>query len=372
MNSPDLLVKPQPQRPVDEPEQGLTNEITRLSEAQVRDDNALNTTPDSRERLISPLFVIGAIRSGTSLLHSLLNQHPEVSLVYECDALAMWPIAQKSRVCRDWKSRLEFMNGSLARHGIDHQEVEKFQRKGRGRAAMELYLEHAKKSGATISGEKSPAYLGRIQQIASEFPQCGFIVLWRDPKAIWASTKRASRTNRWFRRSGLYARVFADLRKALRDVRTLRSAGVPVMEVTFEELTKSTDRTMREIWRFLGLSAELIDDKSYSPEDSLIPSGSHHDAVRSGHVKKIDHQDRPLTPREDRRLEALSARLSEDYPESRFAKGGYGGQTQPASRSRHSLTIVLGKFWTNTDRFRNAVFSVVPMGLWHCYRALRG
>ncbi len=30
---------------------------------------------------ISPLFVVGAIRSGTSLLHSLINQHPKVALV---------------------------------------------------------------------------------------------------------------------------------------------------------------------------------------------------------------------------------------------------------------------------------------------------
>jgi len=31
----------------------------------------------------NPVFVVGVFRSGTSLLYSLLNQHPEIGLMYE-------------------------------------------------------------------------------------------------------------------------------------------------------------------------------------------------------------------------------------------------------------------------------------------------
>jgi hypothetical protein len=33
----------------------------------------------------NPVFVVGVFRSGTSLLYALLNQHPRVALMYECD-----------------------------------------------------------------------------------------------------------------------------------------------------------------------------------------------------------------------------------------------------------------------------------------------
>jgi hypothetical protein len=52
--------------------------------------------PGSFESERGPVFVVGLWRSGTSLLYRLINQHPEISLMYEGDLavlrpLFMWP-----------------------------------------------------------------------------------------------------------------------------------------------------------------------------------------------------------------------------------------------------------------------------------------
>ena len=39
-----------------------------------------------------PVFVVGMWRSGTSLLYALLNQHPQIGLMYESDMLTLSPL----------------------------------------------------------------------------------------------------------------------------------------------------------------------------------------------------------------------------------------------------------------------------------------
>src|SRR5579863_4039223 len=63
-----------------------------------------------------PLFVIGVWRSGTSLLYALLNQHPDIALLYESDLPlfgALFAVHQS-----DWPARWDFWNSALQRHGL--------------------------------------------------------------------------------------------------------------------------------------------------------------------------------------------------------------------------------------------------------------
>jgi hypothetical protein len=41
---------------------------------------------------VPPVFVVGVWRSGTTLLYSLLNQHPDLRLFYESDLPVLWPM----------------------------------------------------------------------------------------------------------------------------------------------------------------------------------------------------------------------------------------------------------------------------------------
>src|SRR5215469_5294409 len=66
----------------------------------------------------TPVFVVGPLRSGTSLLYAILNQHPQIGLMYECDVWDFPQMLSRLRLKRDWRTRLEFYNQSLSRHRL--------------------------------------------------------------------------------------------------------------------------------------------------------------------------------------------------------------------------------------------------------------
>src|SRR6267378_6772080 len=105
-----------------------------------------------------PLFVVGMWRSGTSLFYALLNQHPQIALLYEGDLPLLWPLFLGRRAKMDWPERWEFWNSALTRHQI---ELRSLPRNVSGlRQACEIaWKQH---SGLAIGGCKSPNYFDRL------------------------------------------------------------------------------------------------------------------------------------------------------------------------------------------------------------------
>src|SRR6266496_3666877 len=71
-----------------------------------------------------PLFLVGIWRSGTSLLYTLMNQHPEIALLYEADLPMLRPLFFLRRKKAEWLARWDFWNDSLLRHRIDVAKIE--------------------------------------------------------------------------------------------------------------------------------------------------------------------------------------------------------------------------------------------------------
>src|ERR1017187_2809341 len=122
-----------------------------------------------------PLFVVGVWRSGTSLLYALLNQHPEIALLYEGDLPLFWPLFVLRR--RDWAARWDFWNSSLRRHALDDVK-QRFQVPADAATATGLaYREYAAFHGATVWGDKSPTYHSHLGRLAEVFPQARFLII---------------------------------------------------------------------------------------------------------------------------------------------------------------------------------------------------
>src|SRR5271156_5750266 len=66
-----------------------------------------------------PVFVVGMWRSGTSLLYALLNQHPQIGLMYESDFFLLSSLFVLPRKSSSWISKVDSWNGALTRHKID-------------------------------------------------------------------------------------------------------------------------------------------------------------------------------------------------------------------------------------------------------------
>ena len=114
--------------------------------------------------LRNPVFVVGVLRSGTSLLYSLLNQHPQMAFMYECDAWNFPELLSGARFRNNWLERQEFYNQALSRHrlifGNNLRGLENV------RNPADLYAVYGKGKSATLWGEKSPFYCCRLERLA--------------------------------------------------------------------------------------------------------------------------------------------------------------------------------------------------------------
>src|SRR4051812_22976819 len=107
------------------------------------------------------LFLVGLTRSGTSLLYALLNQHPEIALMYEADAVYL----DSDALTPGELVRMEFWNKVLSRHQLTRSTLAGVHN---ARSFFEAYSRH---KDATIFGEKSPSYCAHLPRIAALYPE---------------------------------------------------------------------------------------------------------------------------------------------------------------------------------------------------------
>src|SRR5262249_33559373 len=107
-----------------------------------------------------PVFVVGVFRSGTSLLSSVLNQNPNIALMYECDVWNFPRSLLAWRFKRNWAERIEFYNQTLSRHKMI--TAENFSILKDIRQPLDLYRKFGETKGAVVTGEKSPFYCDQL------------------------------------------------------------------------------------------------------------------------------------------------------------------------------------------------------------------
>ena len=231
-----------------------------------------------------PLFVVSMWRSGSSLLYALLNKHPHVALMYEADLLLLKPVFLKpARLC-DWANRWEFWNGAFRRHGMRPTEVSSgiADFAGAFTAVHQLY---ARRRGATIWGDKSPNYYDQLNEMADDFPDARFIIVWRDPKGTANSILRAaSLGNSYFSRKGAAFCGLLGYEVFKKECDRLRARGKAVCEVNYEDLIADTGSAMRRICGFLQIPFDESLVTLEGADRSAILEGRHHANLRGNQI----------------------------------------------------------------------------------------
>jgi hypothetical protein len=227
-----------------------------------------------------PLFVVGMWRSGTSLLYALLNQHPEIALLYEGDLPLLSPLFWLPKAKSDWRERWDFWNSGLQRHQIDSARIPRTVR-GVAEAMSHVGREYARRKGATIWGCKSPNYYDSMVRLNREFQGARFIVIWRDPSDICRSILRAAEYPNWFRKSGLPHRALFGYRQMKKECDQLIASGVPVHEIEYEDLVQNPASVMPGVCRFLGVAFDERMVCLEGADRSAIYGGDHHALVKS-------------------------------------------------------------------------------------------
>jgi Sulfotransferase family len=313
------------------------------------------------------LFVIGLWRSGTSLIHALLNRHPQIALMYEAEPMELWPQGSGLFPKKGWPRRLEFFNQTFTRHQLDPAAFAEIPPGPIG--AVALYREYARVRGAGIVGEKAPSYHTQLPSLGRLFPDARFLIIWRDPLPCCRSAARAARKNRFFAQRGMMQRIFFGAGTLALGVEDLLRQKRNVCEVIYDELASDPERQLRRVCEFLKIPFEptMLDLKS--ADVSSVPSGEHHGGVRSGIIGKLDHGEEILPPEFVAKGERYAQLWRERFSQLGFARALPKTAARPPGAGERIADGCVKNFWRAVDGFKKSLFRYIPLSWWQKLRS---
>ena len=194
---------------------------------------------------MSPFFIVGCPRSGTTLLQQCLNRHPRVTVPAETSFLAMLRLSRSAQ-----ERHLRRINEDLQ---IDLPMPGR--RAYRDTDATALFGEMARQCvrrqpARTIThfGEKSPEHLNHLPRIAALFPTAKILLVHRDGRDVALGLRNLPFTSR---------DLFVNFALWLYCCRLQRAAerrsDVPILSVRYEDLVIHPKRELRRVADFLDL-----------------------------------------------------------------------------------------------------------------------
>ncbi|TDD44945.1 sulfotransferase [Nonomuraea terrae] len=216
--------------------------------------------PEADRLLTAPVFVISPVRSGSTLLRSMMNAHPDLHAPHELHVRRL---------------SVDFGTG-LAERAMAAL--------GHNRADLEHLLwdrvlhRELVRSGKRFIVDKTPANAFAYDRIAACWPDARYIFLLRHPASIATSWHEASPDRRTPEEAA------TDALRYMKAVERARKA-LPGLTVRYEDLTGEPEKTGRRICEFLGIdwAPEML---TYGTPDVVTKGlGDWKDKIRSGEVQ---------------------------------------------------------------------------------------
>ena len=315
-----------------------------------------------------PLFVVGIWRSGTSLLYTLLNQHPQIALMYEGDLPLLRPLFRKGDGKLHWLERWEFWNSAPSRHHIDCSKIPDNITDLRT-AALAVWKQYA---GLAIMGDKSPTYYDSLPTLAEEFPDARFIVIWRDLADICRSMINARKSASFFAKRGTLHRAVIGYHKLKVGCEALQKQGIPLHQIQYEEMVQSPAEVMAGVCRFLQIPYDSRMSSLEGADRSAIYQESHHQHVKGNEILNGRKRKEVLPPRLKRKIDSYVRYWKEQYGGTwpLYPKSCESDSHQP-SHVQRAWDEVVFRLFRLVDQFTVLVYSHAPLALLQSYRNLK-
>lgn len=327
-----------------------------------------------KQERVPPIFVTGVWRCGATLLYLLLNQHPDIALLYESDLPLLWPMFHLPWERKNWAKKWEYWNGSLSRHGLDPAQLpssvqslaEAFEVAGR---------QYAAQRGKKRWGCKSPSYLDRLEPLATEFPQAKFIVVWRDPEEACRSVIDAAAsgaTGMWFARPGTNHKVVLASKILKKQMDTLRSKGAAVFEIHYRDLVSDPTNTLRTVCEFLQVRFDPAVTVLNIADRSALYKGPHYASARGNTIVSTTNRHAALPSELAGKIERYRAQWKEEHGDTWLLTRHFpeNNAAKPSLWERATDRLLFAAARTR-DVAPTALFSILPMSVWQTYRRLR-
>jgi hypothetical protein len=304
-------------------------------------------------RLTAPIFVVGASRSGTTLLRSLLSAHPRIAVSPESHFVpfaaghGLAPGAGPDAGPADWDGFWRALGGFQRFRDVGAPAARaKSLAEAHGERSFRsafagMLLAYGEMTGKRRIGEKTPRHVNHVDTLLAWFPDATVVFVVRDPRGMVASqlatpwiAERMAKGRRSLRGSRAYQIGWlAQLWQRTYGQIQPRFAGHPRVEVLrYEDLVTAPEPALRGLCTALG---EAFDPAMLS-ERSAVPPPAATDEVASrswGDWRLRNHADslapisrdpldkwrRDLTPGEAAAVEAVCG--------VRMAHFGYRSET---------------------------------------------
>jgi hypothetical protein len=271
---------------------------------------------------ISPVFIVGVGRSGTTPLQLALNMHPQLGVYGETQAffvhLKFGAEAGEIRLER----LLKYWGGIVTNYTphkdlLDSEEMRNQLAHAPSYAqVMNLILGAiAARDGKNRWGEKSPAHIFRIAEIRACFPNAQIIHIVRDPRAVACSSIKAFSGGQ-FTDWNVYGSTRYWLRCFKIHLQQQPEASLGrYLLVRFEDFVTRPEATLQSISTFLGIdfAPEML--KAHQTAAKYVPMDSsgnmpalHALTQKPLDASRADAWRRILTPEHAKLVERLAGR----------------------------------------------------------------
>jgi hypothetical protein len=269
-----------------------------------------------------PVFVGGCPRSGTTLLRTMLNSHPELAIPHETRfVIDAWKQRGRWGDLADADNRRRLARWIVGRRKTRSRRLAKRKPLVRAMVAapptlgsvlsvgFELYAERA---GKPRWGDKRPSYVLDLDAVFAMWPDAQFVNVVRDPRAVVASICKIG----WFEDDLAAGIELWERSQRCAERARRRLAEDQFLELRYETLVAEPRATLERLVAFLGLDPDGLDAMLAYHERADIRSERMHPLV----VRPVTS--RPLHAWQER-LAVEEVALIERALGGRLARYGY-------------------------------------------------
>lgn len=229
------------------------------------------------------LFVVGCPRSGTNLLRTMLDRHPELALAFDTHFIPR--VIELVNGPDDPPLTPALVEGVIGYHRFRRLDLpEAVARRAAAQACTygqfvsALYAEYGKLRGKPMVGEKTPDYVLSLPRLHALFPWARFVHLIRDGRDValsalqWATGRKGpARSELWQEQPVAVCALWWEhqVGTGRRDAGELPAGHYH--EVRYEDVVVRPEATLEGVTAFLKLpfAAEMLAPEPAGEESSL-------------------------------------------------------------------------------------------------------
>ena len=275
----------------------------------------------------APFFIVGAPRSGTTLLRLMMNMHSRLCIPPESHFIPELVTQLKPGWTRDEFAAAICAHPRFAEWGLDHDTVrarlQQVETKWRD-VFLALYQEYARRAGKPRWGDKTPGYVQHLKLLDSIFPDARIIHIIRDGRDVACSLRSVP----WYEGSvGDCAKYWRRLvEKGRRDGQALGNKRY--LEIRYEDLANDAEGTLETVCLAIGEQFERQMLRYFTQPEDQIPE--HRMAWHGGTTQPVN---KAAVERWRRDLPPADVAEFEVYAGALLRRLGYETQTRWSVRA---------------------------------------